>query len=104
MSHPLLTISAYENDLTGNNKSQRIQIHEKPLQNRRCKFLARPHLSNQKSKFNPRPQDKNRSACLRSAVGEGASRPVQPGPTKSNHPPPAGKEIGKETVKFLAIF
>src|SRR6267142_7088527 len=29
------------------------------------------------------------------------SNPVQPNPTT---PPPTGKEIGKETVKFLALF
>jgi hypothetical protein len=32
------------------------------------------------------------------------SNPVKPSPTKSNHPPPPGKETGKETVKFLALF
>jgi hypothetical protein len=29
---------------------------------------------------------------------------VKPSPTKSNHTPSPGKEIGKETVNFLAIF
>jgi hypothetical protein len=33
-----------------------------------------------------------------------SSDPVQPSPTKSNHPLPSGKEIGKQMVKFLAIF
>jgi hypothetical protein len=27
-----------------------------------------------------------------------------PSPGKSSHPSPSGKEIGKEAVKFLAIF
>jgi hypothetical protein len=40
----------------------------------------------------------------RSAFDEGGSKPVQPNPTKSNHPPPPGKETGKEMVKFLATF
>jgi len=42
---------------------------------------------------------------------EGPTHSVRPSPTKSNPvqpnpttPPPPGKEIGKETVKFLAIF
>src|SRR4051812_1324306 len=40
-----------------------------------------------------------------------SSTPIRPSPTQSNQiqpnpttPPPPGKEIGKETVNFLAVF
>jgi hypothetical protein len=39
--------------------------------------------------------------CRAEAQSEGGSSQIQPNP---NHPLPNGKETGKETVKFLAIF
>jgi hypothetical protein len=50
-----------------------------------------------------------RRICPTSPTGQ--TRSVQPSPTESNRiqpnpttPPPPGKETGKETVKFLALF
>jgi len=42
--------------------------------------------------------------AMEGPTGPTQSNPVKPSPTKSNHPSPAGKENGKQTVNFLAIF
>jgi hypothetical protein len=45
-----------------------------------------------------------KSTFQRPRSGPTQSSPVKPSQTESNHPSPPGKQIGKETVKFLATF
>jgi len=94
MSHPLLTILAYENNLIGNNIVSEKQNYEKPIQNRRRKISAYVPFVESKIKIHPA------TAGRKSSV----SNPVKASQAQSNQikpPPPPDRDVHSTNSEYI---